>query len=576
MRCQSSKSERCAVPQPREGGVSMRISTGRFGFGGGSAQVLSQMRLDSYTLKYRCAQANGAAKGPVRSITVEGCDSFATQDIAITARRDGECVSIEVEPLVPVVVEQCILTIAHEFARGEQVMLNGYQSWTTTAWLPAWVGMRGLRGVPQPIVDRYAIDMIGDYRFADYNQGLNYQHGYTYGVVKLDGRCALVGSLDESHGFTLVCTNSSEGQITLETECPQQVLMPGQAQRLAAYALVEGSKDQVYDRWFELSGVKARPVRPLVGYSSWYRHYGDIDRAKLEADLAGARTAFNDIDTGNALRVFQIDDGFCKVGDWLRVDAAKFPEGLAPLARQVKEAGFLPGLWLAPFVCEAQSWVFAQHSDWLLRDETGEAVRTGPHWSGAYALDTRNPAVRDYVRDVVRTVVRDWGFGLLKLDFLYAACLVPHDGMNRGELMADAMQLLREAAGEDTLLLGCGVPLGSAFGVVDYCRIGCDVGLDWDDKPHMRLLHRERVSTKNSLTNTVTRAPLDGRAFGNDPDVFFLRTDVKLAARRRTSLLHADAKSGSVLLTSDDMGEWSASDRAQFQSAVRTLLARKQ
>ena len=203
-------------------------------------------------------------------------------------------------------------------------------------------------------------------------------------------------------------------------------------------------------------------------------------------------------------------------------------------------------------------------------------MRTGPHWSGAYALDTRNPAVRDYVRDVVRTVVRDWGFGLLKLDFLYAACLVPHDGMNRGELMADAMQLLREAAGEDTLLLGCGVPLGSAFGVVDYCRIGCDVGLDWDDKPHMRLLHRERVSTKNSLTNTVTRAPLDGRAFGNDPDVFFLRTDVKLAARRRTSLLHADAKSGSVLLTSDDMGEWSASDRAQFQSAVRTLLARKQ
>ncbi|MDO4533004.1 MAG: hypothetical protein Q4C36_04705 [Coriobacteriia bacterium] len=202
-------------------------------------------------------------------------------------------------------------------------------------------------------------------------------------------------------------------------------------------------------------------------------------------------------------------------------------------------------------------------------------MRTGSHWSGAYALDTRKPVVREYVRAVERTVVCDWGFQLLQLDFLYAACLVPHDGMNRGELMADAMQLLREAAGEDTLLLGCGVPLASAFGVVDYCRIGCDVGLDWDDKPHMRLLHSERVSTKNSLGNTVSRAPLDGRAFGNDPDVFFLRPDVKLSARRRATLLNTDAKCGSVLLTSDDMGDWNADDRELFLSAVRTLLARK-
>jgi len=314
---------------------------------------------------------------------------------------------------------------------------------------------------------------------------------------------------------------------------------------------------------------------------------------KLAADLDGARSAFAELGllegcaaTGTTaaptvesnqpyIPLFQIDDGFCKVGDWLRVDAAKFPDGLAALAGRIREAGFLPGLWLAPFVCERESRLVAEHPDWLMRDEAGEPVRTGPHWSGALALDTRNPDVRAYVRDVVRTVVREWGFGLLKLDFLYAACLVPHDGMNHGELMADAMQLLREAAGEDTLLLGCGVPLSSAFGVVDYCRIGCDVGLDWNDKPHMRMLHRERVSTKNSLTNTVSRAPLDGRAFGNDPDVFFLRSDVKLVEQKRRRLLQADARCGSMLLTSDDMGAWSATDRELFQHAVRILLARK-
>ena len=57
--------------------------------------------------------------------------------------------------------------------------------------------------------------------------------------------------------------------------------------------------------------------------------------------------------------------------------------------------------------------------------------------------------------------------------------------------MADAMDFLRECAG-DAMILGCGVPLASAFGKVEYCRIGCDVSLDWNDKPHMRLMHRER------------------------------------------------------------------------------------
>ena len=130
-------------------------------------------------------------------------------------------------------------------------------------------------------------------------------------------------------------------------------------------------------------------------------------------------------------------------------------------------------------------------------------------------------------------------------------------------------------AGNDCLLLGCGVPIGSAMGRVDYCRVGCDVGLNWDDSLYMRFLHRERVSTKNSLANTYGRAPLDGRAFGGDPDVFFLRPDVKLTDGQRDELLFADAGSGSVFLTSDDISTWSDGMIERFQMALRLLLERK-
>ena len=174
--------------------------------------------------------------------------------------------------------------------------------------------------------------------------------------------------------------------------------------------------------------------------------------------------------------------------------------------------------------------------------------------------------------EALQTMVNEWGFGLLKMDFLYAACMVPHDGLNRGQLMADAIDLLRMGAGDDCLILGCGVPLGSAFGKFDFCRIGCDVGLDWNDFPYMWVLHRERVSTRNSLANTYGRAPLDGRAFGNDPDVFFLRKDVRLSQDQRDGLLFADADLGSVLLTSDDMGAWDDAQLGRYRQALKLFM----
>ena len=173
-------------------------------------------------------------------------------------------------------------------------------------------------------------------------------------------------------------------------------------------------------------------------------------------------------------------------------------------------------------------------------------------------------------------MVEDWGYGFVKLDFLYAACILPRKGMTRGRIMREAMQLLRDAAG-DALLDACGVPLASAFGLADYCRIGCDVGLDWDDKLHMRLLHRERVSSKNALNNVLSRAGLDGRAFGNDPDVIFLRQDVDLSQAQKEDLLFAAANYGSMLLTSDDMGEWrEEQDLSLYQAAVYVLCKRKE
>ena len=184
------------------------------------------------------------------------------------------------------------------------------------------------------------------------------------------------------------------------------------------------------------------------------------------------------------------------MGDWLETDAQKFPHGLKGMVEEIHASGFQAGLWLAPFVCEKDSALFRQHPDWLLKVDS-KPWCCGSNWSSFYALDIDNPAVLDYLRRVFDRVLNDWGFDLVKLDFLYGAAPFGSARESRAGRMHRAMELLRSWCGQKQIL-GCGVPVMPAFGLVDYCRVSCDVGLDWDDVWYMRLFHRERVSTKQA------------------------------------------------------------------------------
>lgn len=490
---------------------------------------------------------------------------------------DGEVYELAVTPDEPTTIKDCTVVFGHPMTKDTRVLVNGYQSWTDTFERAITERVFGIGHIPRAIVERFSLDAMGDYRFTGYDTRPGRFHGFTYATLRNGAQArtlTLVASLDESAGFTLIRVDASTKTVTLQTECPKRELPSGVRTVLCRYAVIDAQEDAAFDRWFALADITPRPAKPLCGYTSWYRHYGAIDEATLIADMAATATVLGTMKTDGFTRVFQIDDGWCCVGDWLDFDTAKFPHGLAPLARAAINEGLTPGLWAAPFVAERNSRLVQKHPDWLLRDEGGHVVSTGCHWSGGLALDTRNPQVRAYVCACVQTATREWGFELLKLDFLYAACMLPHDGLNRGELMADALALLREAAGADTSILACGVPLASAFGIVEYCRIGCDVSPDWDDKLYMRLLHRERVSTKRSMANTRFRGPLNQRAFRNDPDVCFLGDGVKLSPARRAELLDTDANYAGMLLTSDDMGSWTAMQHIAYQHALDAIAER--
>lgn len=445
-------------------------------------------------------------------------------------------------------------------SKEEKVFMNGYQTWTYCPEYGKNDKIRGLHGVPRAVVDKFSFDRYGDYHFVDYPNCNGVSHGFSWCYFRRGERFRLVASLDETAGYTMFLYNSQKGKLTIERDCAG-VNCGGDFHAFDLY-FKAGTEDNVFDGWFSAMGIAAPTAPPLRGYSSWYNRYEDITEASIKTDLEGCRTLLSEGD------LFQIDDGWePAVGDWLETDKNKFPHGLKPLADIIHKSGFKAGLWLAPFVCREGSRVMTEHPDWLLQ-VNGKPWKCGSNWGGFYSLDIDNPEVMEYLRRVFGQVLDDWGFDLVKLDFLYGAAPFGTDKESRAGRMIRAMDFLREVC-RDKLILGCGVPVMPAFGRVDYCRVSCDVGLDWDDKLYMRCFHRERVSTKQALGNTIFRRQLNGRAYISDPDVFFLReNNLKLTQSQKMLLAKVNALLGGVLLTSDDTSSYSDSQREKYQSIL--------
>jgi len=313
-------------------------------------------------------------------------------------------------------------------------------------------------------------------------------------------------------------------------------------------------------------GAMERPVP--TGWCSWYQYSSENYVGALsEGDIRKNLEALRALQTRLPLQVFQIDDGFeAQIGDWFTFNPS-FPNGVAPLAAEIAAAGFTPGLWLAPFIVHPASKTARQHPEWLLRGRLGWPVNAGYLWGNfATALDLTHPEALEYARQTVHTAVHEWGYPYLKLDFLYAAALPgrPRDlTLTRAQILRRGLEALREAAGEEAFLLGCGCPLGPAIGLVDAMRIGADTARRW--LPHFPGIQPfvrgepNLPAARNALHNALTRQSLHGRWWINDPDCLLLNPEMHLGLDEVRLSATIIALTGGSLILSDDLAALPAS-----------------
>ena len=438
------------------------------------------------------------------------------------------------------------------FGPDDRVYEHGYQSWSPTATLR--LGERlpaeSDRARPQ-MVDLAAPD---DARTS---------HAVT--ALSGDADTLTLGFLDHAAYLSRfeLQTDAEAGETSLTATCPADglTLAPGESRESATLRL-----DAARDVQAALAGiaesVAARmdarvPESAPTGWCSWYHYFTDVTAADVRENVAAID------DWGVPLDVVQLDDGYeAAFGDW-RTLADGF-EDMRTLRDSVADAGHTPGLWLAPFYVQADSLLAQEHPGWLLTRD-GEPVDAGARHGPMYALDTTHPEVESWLRETFETVVDEWEFDYLKLDFLYCAALPGdrHADVTRAEAYRRGLATIREAVG-DTTILGCGAPQFASVGLVDAMRVGPDTAPYWRREGDSA----SQPAHENAVRNVLNRQPWHRRLWLNDPDCQLVRTTTDLTAAERESFAALVALLGGTNVLSDAIREIDAPGRRLFE---RTL-----
>ncbi|PLV59922.1 alpha-galactosidase [Thermotoga sp. KOL6] len=299
------------------------------------------------------------------------------------------------------------------------------------------------------------------------------------------------------------------------------------------------------EKYAELVGFENKakvPRHTPVGWCSWYHYFLDLTWKETLKNLKLARSF--------PFEVFQIDDAYEKdIGDWL-VTKDGFPT-VEEMARTIKESGFIPGIWTAPFSVSETSETFNAHPDWVVK-ENGEPKIAYRNWNKKiYALDLSNEEVLNWVFDIFKSL-KNMGYRYFKIDFLFAGAIPGErkESITPIQAFRKGIETIRKAVGEDSFVLGCGSPLLPAVGYVDGMRIGPDTAPFWGD-------HVEDNGTpaaKWALRNAITRYFMHDRLWLNDPDCLILRKEkTELTLKERELYSYTCGVLDNMIVESDDL-----------------------
>ena len=351
-------------------------------------------------------------------------------------------------------------------------------------------------------------------------------------------------------------------QAVLDTE--SQELRPGESWDLEEFTYTAGKdRGKLLDSLAGRLAVNHPPLRspaPPAGWCSWYCFGPRVTAQQVLDNLDFiAKNEPN-------LKYIQIDDGYQPaMGDWLETGNA-FGGNVQGVLKKIRERGFQPAIWVAPFIAEESSTLFNEHPDWFIKDVAGKPLRsdrvTFGGWrsikekGGWYALDGTHPAAQKHLETVFGTMRNEWGVTYFKLDANFWGAM--HGGRfydpqaTRIEGYRRGMRSVIKGAG-DAFILGCNHPIWASMGLIHGSRSSNDIKRTWD-----------RV--RSTALQNLNRNWQNGRLWWNDPDAVCLMGELP----DNEFEFHATAiyASGGMILSGDDLTKISGERLAMLKKLL--------
>lgn len=286
---------------------------------------------------------------------------------------------------------------------------------------------------------------------------------------------------------------SREQGITITADGENKPIKPGETIQFEKIVVESGNdwQNMLYGYSNQIAKVQKivpKKINQFKGWSTW-DYYGQRFTDK-DIEMNIQRLKELNVDAN----MIQIDGGWWKLrGDYLdqRTDIVGGMKGVAKL---IAENGYLPGIHLDGFRAEKASEVYKAHPDWFLTDQNGETFYTETQrpnrMEQTVYFDYSNPAAREYLKNVLKTIREKWGFKYFKIDFMWYGLnkdildvqqklglkeIHAYDPtMTSMERTRAGLRAMKEGIG-DAFFLGCSAMFGTTFGIVDGLRAGPDI-----------------------------------------------------------------------------------------------------
>ncbi len=176
-----------------------------------------------------------------------------------------------------------------------------------------------------------------------------------------------------------------------------------------------------------------------------------------------------------------LESGWQKCPGYLSLNPNCFPDGMASVVNQIHKVGYKAGISIDPFCIERKSELLQKHPGICLLsnvDKTGSKnskseepieVHLPGRQKALGILDVSHPHTQSHVRKIIKQLVDEWDFDLIKFDLSsYTSGMMSvasnvrwhESSLTSAELYRNAVRLLSDAAAEtekDVILAGYNV-----------------------------------------------------------------------------------------------------------------------